>query len=112
VVTQTNAGQLQVTVAPGAQVTADNAGLLAFDNAGQPLDAASAKWLSSSLAGDNLQLTGLGGPLLPYQVQACTNLDAPYWTPAGAATADAGGSLQYTDSTAANSGQRFYRLAR
>jgi hypothetical protein len=112
VVTQTNAGQLQVTVAPGAQVTADNAGLLAFDNAGQPLDAASAKWLSSSLAGDNLQLTGLGGPLLPYQVQACTNLAAPNWTTVGAATADTGGSLQYTDSTVTNSGRRFYRLAR
>ena len=112
VTVRTNAGQLQVTVAPGTQLRADNAGLLAFDDSGQPLHSALAQWLSARRVGDNVQLTGLGGPLLPYQVQACTNLNAPYWTPAGAATADAGGSLQYTDSTAANSGQRFYRLAR
>jgi hypothetical protein len=107
-----NAGQLHVTVAPGTRVTADNAGLLAFDNAGQPLHDTSPQWLSARWVGDTLQLTGAGGPLLPYQVQACTNLDAPYWTPVGAATADTGGTLQYNDSTAANSGQRFYRLAR
>ncbi len=109
---QTNGGQLQVTVAPGAKATADNAGLLAFDNAGQPLNNTAAKWLSAGLVGGNVQLSGMGGPLLPYQVQVCTNLSAGNWFPVGTATADTSGSLKYTDIGGANAGQRFYRLAR
>jgi hypothetical protein len=109
---QSNAGRWLVRIAPGAKVTADNAGLLAFDNAAQPLEAAAPRWLSISFADKNIQLTGLGGPLLPYQVQACTNLNAANWTTVSTATADSGGSLHYTESPAAISGQRFYRLAR
>ncbi|MGA2747502.1 MAG: hypothetical protein ABSG59_01905 [Verrucomicrobiota bacterium] len=109
---QTNAGQLQVTVAAGSQAAADNAGLLAFDSSGKSLNDITPRWLSIGLAGGNVQLTGAGGLLLPYQVQASPNLAAPSWTPLGTVTADAGGFLQFTDSAATNSGARFYRLAR
>jgi hypothetical protein len=57
-------------------------------------------------------LNGLGGPLLPYQVLACTNLVAPNWTAIGTVTGDAGGALQFFHPSASNSAQQFYRLAR
>ena len=108
---QASGGLLQVTVAPGSGIAADNAGLLAFDNAGKPLDSNSPKWLGINRGDGAVQLTGAGGQLLPYQVQACTNLNAPNWTPVGTATADTGGTLKFTD-MATNSTQRFYRLVR
>jgi hypothetical protein len=112
VAVQTNAGQLGLTVTPGGGVTADNAGVLAFDNTGRPLNQATAQWLTATLAGTNLELTGVGGPLLPYQVEASASLTAPDWTLIGTATADTGGSLQFTDSAVTGSGHRFYRLSR
>jgi hypothetical protein len=108
----TNAGQLQITVTPGTQVMADNAGLLAFNNAGRPLQTDLPRWTGISQTGGNVQLSGLGGLLLPYQVLASTNLTTPTWPAIGTATADAGGSLQFSDPAATNSSQRFYRLAR
>ena len=112
VTVQTNAGQLQVTVALGTQVMADNAGLLAFNNQAQPLNLGSVKWTSISKAGGNVQLDGTGGQLLPYQIQASTNLNTPNWSVIGTAAADAAGAIQFSDTSATNSGQRFYRLVR
>ena len=113
VTVQTNAGLVQVTVAPGTQLTADSAGLLAFDNAAHPFYTAAAKWVSINNHGPgNVQLTGAGGSLLPYQVQTSSNLAATNWLNAGTVTADGGGALQFTDTTATNSGAHFYRLMR
>jgi hypothetical protein len=109
---QTNAGQMQVTVAPGSGVTADNAGLLSFDNSGKALGAVMPQWLSAQRASEGIQLTGLGGPLLPYQVLTSTNLVAPNWIGVGTATADASGALEFFQPLATNSAQRFYRLGR
>lgn len=112
VTVQTNVGQIQVTVGSGAGVTADNAGLLSFDNAGSALSPSVPRWLSARWGNGGLQLNGLGGPLLPYQVLACTNLVAPNWTAIGTVTGDAGGALQFFHPSASNSAQQFYRLAR
>ena len=109
---QPSAGQLQVMVAPGLGIRADNAGLLAFDNAGRPLNSDSPNWLGISRVDGGVHLTGIGGQLLPYQVQACTNLNAPNWMPVGSATANAAGTLQFNDIATTNSAQQFYRLVR
>jgi hypothetical protein len=93
-------------------VAADNAGLLSFDNSGKGLNAVVPHWVSAQWASGGVQLTGLGGPLLPYQVLACTNLAAPSWTAIGSATANAGGVLQFLQASVTNSPERFYRLAR
>lgn len=111
VTAQTNAGQVQVVVTPGPGLTADSAGLLSFDNAGKPVGSVVPKWLSAQWTSGGLQLSGWGGPLLQYQVQARTNLLAPSWTTIGTVTADAGGAFQFVP-PATNSGQQFYRLAR
>ena len=108
---QTNGGQIQVTVTPGPGLTADNAGLLGFDSGGRALNGVAPRWLAARQTQAGLQFTGLGGPLLPYQVLAKTNLAAPGWSLAGTVTADAAGSFQFLDSPVTNSG-RFYRLAR
>jgi hypothetical protein len=112
VTVRTNANQLQVTVAPGTRMTADSAGLLVFDNAGQPLQSSASQWTRVSQLGGGVELSGLGGPLLSYQVQVTTNLATPNWTTLGAATADTSGHIQYTDIPAPSTGTRFYRLAR
>ena len=109
---QTNAGQIKVTVAPGSGVTADNAGLLRFDNSGEALNDVTPQSLSAQRASEGIQLTGLGGPLLPYQVLAGTNLAAPKWAAVGTATADASGVFQFLQPLATNSAQRYYRLTR
>jgi hypothetical protein len=109
---QTNSGQLQITVASGFGLTADNAGLLSFDNAGRALNASVPRWLSAQWVSGGFQLNGVGDPLLPYQVLACTNLFTPNWTPIGTVTADASGTLQFLHSLTTNAAQRFYRLAR
>jgi hypothetical protein len=105
-------GPEQVTVTPGPGVTADDAGLLSFDDNGKALNAVVPRWLSGKWVSGGFQLTGIGGPLLPYQVLASTNLATPNWTTVGTATADTSGALQFLHSSATNSGQRFYRLAR
>jgi hypothetical protein len=112
VTAQSNAGQIQVVVTPGTGLLADNAGLLSFDNAGKALGGVEPKWLSTQWTGSGLQLNGTGGPLLPYQVQSRTNLQASGWATVGTATADTSGALQFLHSSATNSGQQFYRLAR
>lgn len=112
VTVQTNSGSMQVTVAPGLGVTADNAGLLSFDSAGKALNTFVPRWLSAQWVGSGVQLTGLGSPFLPYQVLATTNLNAPNWTVLGTATADAGGGLQFLSPPPITSTERFYRLAR
>ncbi len=112
VTVQTNAGQIQVTVTPGSGATADNAGLLSFDNAGKALNAIVPRWLSARWVNGGFQLNGLGGALLPYQVLTCTNLVAPNCAAIGTVTADASGALQFLHPSPTNSAQRFYRLAR
>ena len=109
---QTNAGRLQVTIAPGTQIMTDNAGLLAFDQAGKPLVSTSPKWQSLNLAGSRPNLTGVGGLLMSYQIQACTNLAVPAWSTIGTAVTDGGGLLQFTDTAPSNLASRFYRLTR
>jgi hypothetical protein len=112
VTVQTNSGPIQVTVAPGLGVTADNAGLLTFDNSGKALNLFVPRWLSAQWVNGGLQLNGLGGSLLPYQVLAGTNLTTPNWTTIGTATADASGALQFLHTSPAPATERFYRLAR
>jgi hypothetical protein len=112
VTVQTNAGQLLVTVTPGAQLTADGAGLLAFNNAGQSLQGGASQWLSINATNGAIQLTGEGVQLAAYQVQAAASLQPTNWTTIGTATADGGGHLQYTDGPPTNSPARFYRLER
>ncbi len=112
VTVQTNAGLVQVTVTPGTQLTADSAGLLAFDNAARPFYTAAAKWVAITNLNGNVQLTGKGGQLLPYQVQTSTSLGSTNWVNVGTATANGYGTLQFTDTTATNSGAHFYRLKR
>jgi hypothetical protein len=107
-----NGAQVQVTVTPGPGITADNAGLLSFDNSGMPLNAVVPRWVAGKWVSGGFQLTGLGGPLLPYQVLASTNLTTSNWTSIGTATADTSGALQFLHSSATNSSKRFYRLAR
>ena len=91
---------------------ADNAGLLSFDNAGSALSPSAPRWLSARWSNGGLTLNGLGGPLLPYQVLACTNLVSPNWTAIGTVTSDADGAIQFLHPSATNSPQQFYRLAR
>jgi len=109
---QINAGQAQAAVTPGPGLTADNAGLLSFDNSGKALGGVAPKWLSAQWTSGGFQLTGSGGPLLPYQVLARTNLATPNWSVIGTVTADTSGALQFLHSSVTNSGQRYYRLAR
>src|SRR5262249_53557392 len=56
-----------------------------------------------------LIVNGSGYPTLPYRIEASTNLGGTNWTTVGAATADASGGLQFTD-TNASAPPRFYRL--
>jgi hypothetical protein len=111
VTVQSNAGQSQVSVVSGPGITDDNAGLLGFDGAGKALTAPP-RWLTAKWVSGALQLTGLGDPLLSYQVLVSTNLFPPNWTTAGSVTADTSGTLQFFPSTPANTPQRFFRLAR
>lgn len=108
----TNAGQLQVTVTPGSQMTADSAGLLVFDNTGGTRQRNASQWAAIRQTDGAIQLMGAGEPLLSYQVQMCTNLCAPVWITVGTTTADGGGNIQYADFPSAGSVTRFYRLAR
>jgi hypothetical protein len=112
VTVQTNSGPIQVTVTAGPGVTADNVGLLSFDNSGKALNLFVPRWLSAQWVNGGLQLNGLGGSLLPYQVLAGTNLTTPNWTTIGTATADASGALQFLHTSPAPATERFYRLAR
>jgi autotransporter-associated beta strand protein len=58
----------------------------------------------------SVTLSFLGAPNYIYQVQATTNLTPPVvWTPVSTNTADGGGLWQFTDTTATNYTQRFYR---
>jgi hypothetical protein len=56
-----------------------------------------------------VQFSGAGYPTLPYRIEATTNLGGTNWTTVGAASADANGALQFTDTNAAVP-PRFYRL--
>ena len=108
---KTNAGSVQVAVTPGTQLTADSAGLLVFDRAGNSLQSSASQWTSILQANGNVQLTGVGTQLQSYQVQAANGLTPTNWATIGSATADGGGNLQYTDGTPTNSPARFYRLS-
>ena len=101
-----------MVVTPSSGLTADGAGLLSFDNAGRAVGGIVPKWLSAQWTSSGQQLSGLGGPLLQYQVLARTNLLTPVRTTVGTVTADTSGALQFLDSAATNSGRRFYRLVR
>jgi autotransporter-associated beta strand protein len=60
--------------------------------------------------GGIMKLAGLGLPGLLYTLEAATNLNAPiFWTPLGAATADATGAYQFIDVDAPFHPMRFYR---
>lgn len=112
VTVQTNAGQLSLNVMPGSQISADNAGLLSFDNAGRNLNpVVPPQWTSIATSGPCLQLTGAGNPIAPYQIQASTNLNGTNWTTIGASTADGSGQIQFSDPNAGFYRQRFYRLS-
>ena len=56
------------------------------------------------------RLTGCGGALATYQIQAASNLTATNWLTIGTATADTNGCIQFDDVGATN-GQRFYRMS-
>ena len=109
---QTNGAQIQVTVAPGTQLPADHAGVLAFTPASLASPTTSPRWLSVNLVGGGLQLKGSGSPSLSYQVQMATDLSVQNWTTVGSVAADTNGSLVYTDPWGTNPGPRFFRLAR
>lgn len=59
-----------------------------------------------------VQLTGDGDPEETYLIQATTNLSDPTsWTTIGSSLSEIDGTLQFTDSDAANYSYRFYRLS-
>jgi hypothetical protein len=97
---------------PNAMRQANTAATVSFDNSGQALNAVVPRWVSAQWVSGGFQLTGLGGPLLAYQVLASTNLPVPNWTVVGTVTADASGALQFLHPLVTGSGNRFYRLAR
>ena len=107
-----HAGQWQVTVTPGTQLTADNAGLLVFDHTGASPQRNASQWSTLQTTDGAIRLLGVGQPLLSYQVQMTTNLAAPDWFTVGTVTADGGGKVQYSDFTPTTTATRFYRLAR
>jgi len=60
-----------------------------------------------NLGGGSYQVSFTGIPFRTYTVQFTTDLVNPTWTTLGQATADASGTITYTDTSAA--GTRFYR---
>ncbi len=70
------------------------------------------KILSGVFTKGNFQLTGLGLSGQQYQILATTNLTTTHWQAIGTATADSAGMLQFSDTSASNRLQRFYRLSR
>jgi hypothetical protein len=69
------------------------------------------KILSGVFTNGNFQLTGLGAANQQYQILATTNLTTTNWQIIGTATADNAGMIQFSDTTASNQSQRFYRLS-
>lgn len=60
-----------------------------------------------ALSGGQIRLNGTGTAGQTYNIQASQDLQT--WTVVGTVTADASGSLTFTDANAANFPQRFYR---
>ena len=112
VTVQTQAGQWLVTVAPGTRATADNAGLLAFDNAAQPLDDATPRWLSISLADQDVSSPVRAGHCCRIRCKLARTWMRPIGPRSARRRRTVAGPFHYTDSPPSNSGPRYYRLAR
>ena len=96
-----NAGQLQVTIAPGTQATTDNAGLLALRQHRHPAQRCHAPIALHRFGPAAMHNSPAPAVFCrPYQILASPNLTTPAWTPLGTTTADTGGNLQFTDATA------------
>jgi autotransporter-associated beta strand protein len=65
----------------------------------------------NKLGGGGMQLNALGMSNLTYTVQAETDLKANNWDTIGTATADGAGVIHFTDLSAVNYQNRFYRLS-
>jgi hypothetical protein len=108
---QTAAGGMQqITVTPGPGLTADPAGLLSFNSAGQTLSGAP-RFVSAGRSGSSLYFSGTGMANLAYSVLTTTNLASTNWVPAGSINADSNGNFQFIDSTVSANRQRYYRLS-
>jgi hypothetical protein len=105
-----NGGQQQVTITPGSEFTTDNAGLLAFNNAGQTL-IGTPRLISVTPGHGTALVTGSGQANQLYSILGNTNLMTTNWVHLGAATADLSGKLLFTDPSTTNVPVRFYRLS-
>jgi len=99
----------QITVAPGAGLVADGAGLLSFASSGQ-IGSGAPRLLSARWSASGLQLSGAGTANLAYGIVASADLASTNWITAGSVHADSSGNFQFTDTNAVSSRQRFYRV--
>ena len=87
-------------------VRTNTATLLVSVNTNQFLNVVSIETLGDG----NKRITFAGIPMFPYLVQAATNLDMPiYWEILATNQAGSNGLWQYTDLSATNYLQRYYR---
>jgi hypothetical protein len=106
----TTGGILQVTVRPGVGLSADSAGLLSFNSAGQILSGPP-RFVTAQYTGSGLQVIGTGTPNLTYSILMSTNLASTNWITVGSASADTNGNFRFTDASIPPSPQRFYRAS-
>ena len=66
--------------------------------------------VSQIASNHRFSLTGSGGGRQVYILVASTNLTAPVWVPIATNMADSAGGFQFTNVTATNSAQQFYRI--
>jgi len=100
----TNADTVTFTISDGYGGTATGTASVTVQPDNTPSQNVSA---IQNLGGGSYQVTFTGIPFRTYTVQFTTDLVNPTWTTLGQATADATGTITYTDTSAA--GTRFYR---